>query len=514
VITGPNPVGLYSLGPAIARGTLTGGLEPVTQIEKDVSAQATVAGIDGDVFNVKGGSLSGIVMQGGVLTHPPVSSRSSIGVDTGGGLHVGRVKFFGTWRGSGPRRTLNGLNQQPVPGGVALFTPAYGARAPAVAGAAQVVLEPFPASVPNADLTATVAAVGTGGGSAIPADGAVLLATGTAAKSLQAEAAVGASLTLRLGLQPAWTGVAAALGGGPALLQGGAPIYRAGEDFTNVFQTTRTARAAVGQTADGHILLVAVDGNQLGYSVGLTNYELAQTMARLGAVTASALAGGDSATAAFDGQLLNRPSAPAGEQPVKEALLLSYAGVYAPQPPVAVVTGDAGASDQTLVYKIVRPSSVTAQLVAPDGTQTVLDSGSRAAGTYTFTQSTFAAEGLWHWSVSATDDLGRPSTIDRTFRVDGTLRGLAAPRPARGSATFRFTLARAASVRLQVVTSAGVVLRTLPAQQLAAGPAAVSWDGRLPGGTPAYGGADVAQLTVTSSVGTSVLAAPFAFRRS
>ena len=38
VITAPRPGGLYALTPVLARGTLTGGLEPVTQIERDVSA--------------------------------------------------------------------------------------------------------------------------------------------------------------------------------------------------------------------------------------------------------------------------------------------------------------------------------------------------------------------------------------------------------------------------------------------------------------------------------------------
>ena len=38
------------------------------------------------------------------------------------------------------------------------------------------------------------------------------------------------------------------------------------------------------------MILVAVDGGQPGYSVGMTTYELAQTMARLGAVDAAGLA--------------------------------------------------------------------------------------------------------------------------------------------------------------------------------------------------------------------------------
>ena len=94
----------------------------------------------------------------------------------------------------------------------------------------------------------------------------------------------------------------------------------------------RLARTAVGQRRDGSIVLVAADGGQIGYSVGLTNYELAQELVRLGCVTASGLEPGNSTTMAFDGQLLNRPSDPGGERAISEGLLVSYSGVYAPAP--------------------------------------------------------------------------------------------------------------------------------------------------------------------------------------
>ena len=42
----------------------------------------------------------------------------------------------------------------------------------------------------------------------------------------------------------------------------------------------------------------------------MTNIELAQTLVRLGAATASGFDGGGSSTLAFDGTLLNRPSDP------------------------------------------------------------------------------------------------------------------------------------------------------------------------------------------------------------
>jgi hypothetical protein len=159
VITAPRPGdqnGLYALAPVLAHGTITGGTETVTQLERDVSGSATVAGIDGDLVRAADGSPSGISLQNGVLQHPPLGGRSSIGVDAAGLLHVDRVRFFGTWQGAGQRRALAGLNRVPASGEVVLFTPAYGARAPAVAGSAEVVLQPFPPATPNVELAAPV----------------------------------------------------------------------------------------------------------------------------------------------------------------------------------------------------------------------------------------------------------------------------------------------------------------------------------------------------------------------
>ncbi|NUR75328.1 MAG: hypothetical protein HOQ28_03450 [Thermoleophilia bacterium] len=519
VLTAPRPGdqnGLYQLAPVLAKGTVLGGRQRVTQMEKDVSTQATVAGINGDLFKGQDAQPAGVFMQGGVLVHPPLSTRSSIGVDSTGALHVDRVKFFGTWRGTGQRRPLNGFNEVPKVGAVILFTPAFGARTPVVPGAAEIVLQPFPAATPNADLTANVTAAAVGGGTTIPPDGAVLMAAGgTLAAALQAEAPVGTPITTRLILQPAWTGVLTALGGGPVLVRNGKPIFRSLEDFTNDQVSQRDPRAGVGQLADGRIILVAVDGSQPGYSVGLTSFELAQTLARLGAVTASAVDSGGSVTVAFDGQLLNRPSDPGGERAVKEALLIEYYGVYAAPPPLPLLNGDPDKAAEPLSYKIVRASKVTAQLIGPDGVSRPLESAvQHDPGSYPFTYSAFDREGTWHWNVTATDDLGRASTIDRPFRFDTTLRGVAAPKLARGTASIRFTLSRAASIRLRIETRSGVLVRALRPVALQAGPGSVVWDGTLPHGTRAYGGAFVAHVFATSEVGTSDVAVPFGFRRA
>ncbi len=515
VVTAPRPGsqnGLYQLTPVLAGGFVTGGPEPLTQIEQDESAHATVVGLEGD-YTAKDGTPSGIFMRGGVLVHTPLSTRSSLGVDTGGTLHVDRVSLFGYWRGTGQRHPLNGLNRTPSAGEQILFTPAYGATVPPVAGSAEAVFASFPAAAPNTDLSAPVTAVGTGGGQAIPPGGAVLVATGANAAALQAEAPVGTQVASRLILQPSWTGVADALGGGPVLVRAGRPVFRSLEDFTNDQVTARSPRAGVGQLADGRVILVAVDGDQPGYSVGLTSFELAQAMVGLGAVTAAAVQPGPAVSLAFAGRLLNRPSVPRGA-PVKDALLLEYQGVYAPPASTPLVDGDPGRTQEQLSYTLVRPSTVTAQLVGPGGAVQPLEAAvHHDPGTVPFTVTTFPAEGTWQLAVSATDDVGRTSTATVTFRYDRTLTGAALARPAVGSAAFRFTLTRAVSVRLQVETASGVVVRALPAVSLQPGPGTLVWDGRLPQGTRAWGGTYVAHLFWTSAVGASDLAIPFSFAR-
>jgi hypothetical protein len=512
VITAPRPGGLYALTPVLARGTLTGGLEPVTEIQRDLSATATTAGITGDFVRADG-RPSGVWIGNGLLAQPPLASRSSIGIDGAGNVHVDRVKLFGTWQGTGQRRTLTGLNQPPTPGQTVLFTSAYGPRTPVVVGAAEAVLGAFPSTVPNADLAGTVTATASGGGDPIPPGGAVVMAVGGAAAKLQAEARTEKTVHVRLGLQPAWDGVTAALGGGPLLVRNGKAVFRSLEDFTNDQVGARTARGAVGQLADGRVVLVAVDGGRPGYSSGLTSFELAQALVRLGAVTAAGLDSGDDVAAAFDGRLLNRPSG-RGERGVKEALLVQYFGVYASEPALPLLTGEPGLTAETLTYKVVRPSTVTAVLVGPDGAQHPIESAvAHTPGTFSFTVPTFDHEGTWRFDASATDDLGRESTIERTFRFDTTLQGLAVPRAARGSVRIGFMLTRPAQLTLRIETAGGIVLRALPATAYPAGTGSIRWDGRLPGGSPAFAGSYVAHLLVASDVGTSERSGSFRYRR-
>ena len=112
VLTMPRPGGLYQLKPLLSNGAIL-GTERVTSMQKDISGAATVAGVNGDLFNFNDGHPTGMFMQDKVLMSPPYRARSSVGIGSDGKLSVGRVSFFGYWQGLGQRRPLTGLNQPP-----------------------------------------------------------------------------------------------------------------------------------------------------------------------------------------------------------------------------------------------------------------------------------------------------------------------------------------------------------------------------------------------------------------
>jgi hypothetical protein len=505
VISAPKPTGLYGLKPVLSNNTIL-GRERVTSMQKRVSGDATVAGVNGDLFSWTDGHPTGGLIRGGVLDSAPVDFRSTVGIDTDGLLHVERVRMAGTWQGSGQRRIL-GINELPRPNRTTLYTRAWGPRTPAENTGAQAIIEPFPATKPNTPLTGVVTQYVTGGNQPIPADGAVLVARGAQAGFLSAEAPVGANVTVLLTLTPPWANVLEAVGGGPVIVRDGKPVFRSLEGFTTDQLAYRHPRTGVGQTVDGRILLVAVDGRQPGYSTGLTNFELALTMMRLGCVTASALDAGGSTTMAFDGKLLNRPSDPGGERPVAEALTLFYYGVYAPALPARVLSpnGDGVDETQAFAYKLVRPSTVSATLLGPGGIVVPLDSGSKGPGLYKFNWTGAGQpEGAWTFRTVADDDLGRHSTADRQFGLNNTL-GFVTAIASHRRMTGNFKLARAARVVLRVETPAGGIVKTLATRNLPSGNGTISWRGRP--------GSYLFSATANNEVGAVELTAPFRLRR-
>jgi hypothetical protein len=531
VLRGPRPGGLTTLEPVLSNDTVV-GRESLTSMEVRLRSTATAAGVNGDFFTLATGRPSGVLIRDAQLVSPPNAGRASAGIRSDGTLDVRRIAFKATWRVSVAARPLGAFNATPAANGAALYTDAYGAATPALRGSVAAILFPFPAATPQVDLTAPVAEVRADGGSVtIPPGGAVLVARGTAAAALRAEAVPAGTLTVNLGLSPAWPDMVGAIGGGPQIVRNGAPIFRAGEVFTTTQLGPRAPRSAVGQLRDGRIVLVAVDGRQPGYSVGLTNFELAQALVRLGAVTGMALDSGGSTTMAFDGTLLNRPSDGA-ERRISTALVFLYRGVFAPAPPARVSPNGDGVDDTpNLSYRLVRPSTVTVTLRAPDGSTPVSTTAEQEPGTYpvpflvgaeqgTAAAGATVAAGAWTLEVKAVDDVGQASAMTRSFVVDDTLGFLRVPKlravPPQGRAiAISFRLARSARVAVNVLDAAGRVVRrglAVPAAR-DGGDQQVTWDG-LGTNRTRLAGRYTVQVLATSTLGRSELDAPITLRKA
>jgi hypothetical protein len=524
VLVAPRPGGLYSLQPVLSNEQIQ-GTEKLTAIEQRLAGSTTTAGVNGDV-TAAGGRPDGFLERNGALDHDPRTARTSTGIDTGGGLHFDRVTLYGYWQGSKTRHPFIDVNEPPLANDTTLYTPAWGPATPSAANSLAVVLHPFPPAAPNADLVGTSAQVVPGGSVAIPSDGAVLVARGTDVAPLQAEAPVGQQVRMRFALLPDWpgAGVTAGIGGGPILVRNGKVVFKASESMPVLDLALREPRTAVGQRADGSIVMISVDGGLPG--AGMTNFELGQTLAALGAVNGVALASGPGSGMAFDGRLLSAPP-PGGAPGIADALLVEYAGVIVspPSAPVASPNGDGVNETETFSYKVVRPSTVTVQLKGPDGGLRVNTQTQVAPGTYPFTwnarraDNTPEQEGPWTFTVNAVDDLGRSSTHTRPFSLDLTLGSPATVSPAltvprakpRPVATF--TLTRQARVTERIETQKGTVIQTLG--RVTAGPGAltVAWNGKAATGGTVYSGRYVAHVIATGSVGTSDLTALFTVRR-
>jgi hypothetical protein len=535
VVTGPRPTGLYRLQPVLSNGTVV-GRETLTSMERHVETEGTPVGINADYFSFRDGHPSGILVRDGALVSPPNPGRSSLGIQGDGTLDVRRVRLRGSWQGLGEVRPLNAFNAPPGANGISLFTSDWGKKTPTIGGALTVLLSPFPTAVPNTDLVGAVADFAQGRTVALAPGTAALVARGAAAQALATEAPLGANVTLRLALQPDWAGIVDAVGGGPVLVDDGRPVFGADEGFTGSQLFPRAPRSAVGQLADGRILFVAVDGRERGYSVGMTNFELAQTMMRLGAVRAMALDTGGSTTLAFDGTLLNRPS-DRRERPIATALMLVYSGVYAlpAKAPVVSPNGDGVDDSQQLSFRIVRPSTTTVTLRAPDGSTALEETGLRQPGLYhvpfpspSNTDPASAkrsakpapADGLWKLTVSATDDESHVSTATRRFRVNSTLgflrvtpRSLLLPRRGR-PVRIAWIQTRPAHVTVRVTTAEGVVLRTVARANFGAGRNSAVWNGFRRDGRRAFGGRYDVVVTAQNGLGSVSLEQPLQIRRT
>jgi hypothetical protein len=300
----------------------TKGREVLSQL---ASRHGAVAAVNGDYFPFTGDPLGLCIIDGRLISEPE-RNRAAFGWKPDGGFLVGNPVFAGTAYGPGEvQLTVAGVNRECGGNENVLWLPSGGKVAVASAPGLALVLRgldaPTRLGVPSeAALAEVIRDVAT---APIPADGAVLFVRDSRTVLRPDDLAAGTTWRLLLStVDPVpWQEAAFAVGGGPWLVRKGVKyIDLVEEKFDEAYMSRRHPRTAIGCTAKGEVLLVAVEGRSQA-SVGATPDELADIMIRLGAREAINLDGGGSTGLVVRDILASAPSE-GTERPIANGILV------------------------------------------------------------------------------------------------------------------------------------------------------------------------------------------------
>ncbi|MEA5452226.1 phosphodiester glycosidase family protein [Leptolyngbya sp. CCNP1308] len=305
-----------SLRPIWTDPTAAVGTAPLTTIAQRWQASAA---INAGFFNRNNQYPLGAVRASNTWISGPILSRGVVGWNEQGQVRMERLALQQTLTtASGQRFSVLAINSGYVQAGIGLYTPAWGATYRPVIESETVV------TVVDGIVTAQQpASTIDPGGLPIPPNGYLLAlrSYATAAQALPP----GQQVSIASDLLPATMAPFPNLiGGGPLLVRDRTLVLNAQlEQFSAAFGTQAAPRSAIGLTATGEILLVAVHNSPLGS--GPTLDQLAQIMLQLGSTDALNLDGGSSASLYLGGRLINR-------SPRTAARVNNGIGLFFPQP--------------------------------------------------------------------------------------------------------------------------------------------------------------------------------------
>lgn len=286
-----------SLRPIWTDPTTAVGTAPLTTIAQRWQAAAA---INAGFFNRNNQYPLGAVRTNNTWISGPILSRGVVGWNDQGQVRMERLALQQTLTtSSGQTYPVLAINSGYVQAGIGLYTPAWGSTYRPVIESETVV------TVVDDVVTAQQPAATIGpAGLSIPPNGYLLAlrSYATAAQALPP----GQRVTIASDLLPtAMASFPNLIGGGPLLIRDRALVLDAQlEQFSAAFGAQAAPRSAIGLTATGEILLVAVHNSPQG--PGPTLNQLAQIMLQLGSTNALNLDGGSSASLYLGGRLINR----------------------------------------------------------------------------------------------------------------------------------------------------------------------------------------------------------------
>lgn len=276
-------------------------------------------GINGGFFKADGEPV-GALMIDGILISEPTLERGCFGWNERGKFIFGRVKWEGALESQESRLTirLNGLNRKPLKDDeIILYTSFYGDY-----------LETNKEGVTVVVREGKVSLIKESGKEVIPKDGFIVVGYGNGGNLLRnlimnERVAVKAYLIPEKA-NPLWREITFLIQGGPTLIENGKAVNY-DENFNENLINKKHPRTIIGETQDGNLILMVIDGRKPDHSDGLTIEELKGLLKSMGLRNALNLDGGGSTTLYFNGQLYNIPS-DGKEREISYALLILKEG--------------------------------------------------------------------------------------------------------------------------------------------------------------------------------------------
>ncbi len=381
VFPGPQVVNVVRVrqGPLIAiRPVLTSGAPTrrtrLTDAMRSRLGEGAVVAVNGDFFNLQNSYPSGLLMLNQELVSEPEPTRSALILEASGLLRSARVELDGKWQAVDPatptivypQRGFIGVNRPAERDTETIvYTPRYGDLTP-TGDRVDALIDVDGGVAPRANVpfTGTVQSVKPGGGSGIAPGKLVITGVGTAGERILSDLVPGRRIVMTFALSGIGPESIHGLGGGPVLVSDGAAVPASGEGFSSGQLGSKTSRTAIGQTADGTVLLVTVEGPLQG-SDGVDVPGLANFMASLGARTAIGMDGGGSSALAIRDQLVSPIDS---ERSITDALVVTYAGVQLTNPaPLISPNGDGVDESTRTTVRSTKPGSVRVALASRTG---------------------------------------------------------------------------------------------------------------------------------------------------
>lgn len=291
-----------------------------------------LAAVNAGFFNVKNGEPAGVLKIAGELVSDTTLTRGAVAIHSapGGGQRFyfdqASAKVVARFKADTQDVTVpvDGVDTTRERGKLMLYTPAYHAHTDTAANGTEWILGGTPLKV--IDIRRDL------GKTAIPRAGAVLSFGGLELTSPLEWLLPGTTVTF----ETRWK----ILNGTPDehfehardVVSGAGLLIRDGETMSDwlakenlqplTFTDVRHPRTLIGIDRKGMLWLVAIDGRQPDYSVGMTFKELLMLCARLDLMNALNLDGGGSTTMVAGGAVVNKPSDVTGPRPVSDALVV------------------------------------------------------------------------------------------------------------------------------------------------------------------------------------------------